>query len=152
MIYCRKLRHIFTLLVITLPLFLLAEPTVEEGKTLFRNYCASCHAKNMKSDMTGPALAGLEERWSDYPREDIYNWVRNSQALIKAGHPRATELWNEWGSVMTAWPNLTDENVESIIAYVNAVDAGLIGGPKGPEDVTTAETGDKKQILGSIFY
>jgi len=97
----------------------------------------------MKSDMTGPALAGLEERWSDYPREDLYNWVRNSQALIKAGHPRATELWNKWGSVMTAWPNLTDDNVESIIAYVNAVDSGEMGG-KAVVAITAEETEDEK--------
>ncbi|MEZ4948425.1 MAG: c-type cytochrome [Saprospiraceae bacterium] len=28
---------------------------VEAGKTLFRNNCASCHNKDMKSKMTGPA-------------------------------------------------------------------------------------------------
>jgi len=66
-----------------------AQPTVESGKTLFRNYCATCHAKDMKTDLTGPALSGTEDRWADYPREDLYGWIRNSQAMIAAGHPRA---------------------------------------------------------------
>ena len=95
-----------------------AQPTVESGKTLFRNYCATCHDKTMVKDATGPALAGAEERWAEYPREDLYGWIRNSQALIVAGHPRANELWDEWNSVMTAWPNLTDEDIESILLYI----------------------------------
>ncbi len=98
-----------------------AQPSADAGKTLFRNYCATCHAKSMVIDGTGPALAGAEERWADYPREDLYGWVRNSQAMISAGHPRAVELWDEWKSPMTAWPNLTDEDIESILLHVDAV-------------------------------
>ncbi len=96
-----------------------AQPSPEAGKTLFRNYCATCHAKDMKTASTGPALGGAEERWADYPREDLYGWVRNSQAMINAGHPRAVELWNEWKSVMTAWPNLSDDDIESILVYID---------------------------------
>lgn len=97
-----------------------AQPSADSGKTLFRNYCATCHSKDMKTAGTGPALGGAEARWAEYPREDLYNWIRNSQAMIAAGHPRAVELWNEWKpTVMTAWPNLTDDDVESILLYVN---------------------------------
>ena len=32
------------------------------GKTLFQNNCASCHNKNMKSDLTGPALGDVDPR------------------------------------------------------------------------------------------
>ncbi len=99
-----------------------AQPSVDAGKTVFRNYCATCHAKDMKTDLTGPALGGTEERWADYPREDLYEWIRNSQKLIAAGHPRATELWDDWKpTVMTAWPNLTDEDIESVLLYINDV-------------------------------
>jgi len=31
---------------------------VKNGKVLFRDNCAMCHAKNMRSEMTGPALIG----------------------------------------------------------------------------------------------
>lgn len=99
---------------------IIAQPTADAGKTLFRNYCATCHSRDMKTAGTGPALGGTEERWADYPREDLYKWIRNSQAMISAGHPRAVELWNQWKpTVMTAWPNLTDDDVESILLYVN---------------------------------
>ena len=92
-----------------------AEPTVEAGKTIFMNQCASCHNKNMKDDLTGPALAGLQERWAGYSKEELYNWVRNSQVMIAAGHPRAVELWNRWKpTVMSSFPAFTDEEIESI--------------------------------------
>lgn len=120
-------------LVLALSLVLLAMPVIgqdaaaatvdlEAGKTLFRNYCATCHNKDMKSKLTGPALGGLEERWADYPKEDLYNWIRNSQAMIEAGHPRATELWNEWKpTVMSNFLNLTDADIDNVLAYINDV-------------------------------
>jgi mono/diheme cytochrome c family protein len=109
-----------------------AAPDLDAGKTLFRNYCATCHATNMRSNLTGPALGGTEERWADYPREDLYAWIRNSQAMINAGHPRAVALWNEWRpTVMNAFPNLTDQEIENMLAYVNGVYEGTYGVPPG---------------------
>ncbi|MDP4710067.1 MAG: cytochrome c class I, partial [Saprospiraceae bacterium] len=64
-------------------------PDLDAGKTLFRNNCGQCHARDMKSNLTGPALGGVEGRWADYPKEDLYSWIRNSQGMINAGHPRA---------------------------------------------------------------
>ena len=112
-----------------------AEPSVDEGKTLFRNQCAQCHNRNMKDDLTGPALGGTEERWADYSREDLYSWIRNSQAMIANEHPRAVELWNEWKpTVMTPFLDLTDEQIESLLLYIDAEYT------KVPE-TTTAVTG-----------
>jgi mono/diheme cytochrome c family protein len=99
---------------------LTAAPNPEEGKTLFINNCAACHNKNMKDALTGPALGGMEERWAAYPRKDLYAWIRNSQALIATGHPYANELWAKWKpTLMNNFPGLTDDQIESIILYVN---------------------------------
>lgn len=98
-----------------------AEPTVAAGKVLFQNNCKACHNGNMKDDMTGPALVGFEERWGAYPREDLYKWVHNSQAMIASGHPRAVELWNKWKpTVMTSFAAFKPEEIESIFLYINA--------------------------------
>jgi cytochrome c2 len=137
-------RFTFIAVIAFLPFYLSAEPTPAAGKTLFANNCASCHAKGMKKAATGPALAGVEERWADYPREDLYSWIRNSQALIKAGHPRAVELWNEYKpTVMNAAQHLTDENIESILLYVdaqvNAAPAEGAGGEAGAGGVAVAK-------------
>ena len=114
--------NLLTLFFLVFSIGASAQGDPEIGKTLFKNNCASCHAKNMVSKLTGPALAGVEERWADYPREDLYAWIRNSQAQIAAGHPRAVELWAEWKPVnMNAFPTLTDDEIEGILSYINVV-------------------------------
>lgn len=119
----RVLQSFFTLLFCCSVLS--AAPDIELGKTSFKNNCASCHNKNMKDAMTGPALAGTQERWASYPKADLYKWIRNSQAMIAEGHPRATELWNQFKpTVMTAFPNLSDDEIESILLYIDGVAAG----------------------------
>ena len=97
-----------------------AQGDAAAGKELFRNNCATCHNRDMKSPLTGPALGPGVETWVDYPREDLYAWIRNSQALIAKGHPHAVELWNQFKpTVMTPFPNLTDQDIENILAYID---------------------------------
>ena len=114
--------------------FLFAQD-LAEGKELFRANCATCHNKNMKSDMTGPALGGVEERWADYPKADLYSWIKGSQAMIQAGHPRATELWAQWKpNIMQNFGNLSDAQIDNILAYVDDVYVNGTGAPKVPGD------------------
>lgn len=90
-----------------------------QGKALFKTNCAACHNRNMKDDMTGPALAGVEDRWRDYPKEDLYEWIRNAQRLVQEGHPKAVKLYNEWNkTIMTPFSKLTDEEIEAILFYI----------------------------------
>ena len=99
---------------------------VSTGKTLFKANCAQCHNRNMKDDLTGPALAGVQKRWSDYPKEDLYKWIRNSQALIIEKHPKAIELWDNWKpTIMTSYPNLSDEEIDAMLSYIDYVDRGV---------------------------
>ena len=131
----KRICWVFTLVLAT-SCSLLAGPTKEAGKELFSGNCASCHAKDMKTASTGPALAGLEDRWSTFPRKDLYSWIRNSQAMIASGHPRATELWAKYKpTMMSSFPGLTDEQIESIILYVNDP-----GAPKVDAANTGAQT------------
>ncbi len=124
------------------------QAAIESGKTLFKNNCASCHNKDMKSKLTGPALGGVEERWAEYPQEDLYSWIRNSQSMISQGHPKATALWNEWKpTVMNSFPTLSDDDVANILAYIKctyegncpgqvqvAADQGVPGQSKGEQE------------------
>ncbi len=138
--YRNNLTWIILLLAICTS-FLHAAPDIELGKTSFKNNCASCHNKNMKDKLTGPALGGATERWASFPKEDLHKWVKNSQSMIAAGHPRATQLWNEWKpTVMTAFPNLSDDEIESIFLYVE----GVYKGTYGPKTDVAAAAGSKE--------
>lgn len=89
------------------------------GKVIFRNNCASCHDRNMTSDLTGPALKGVSERWASYPKEDLYNWVRNSEKLIAAKHPRALEIAKAWDNdKMNSFEHLSNEDITNILEYI----------------------------------
>ncbi|WP_341835260.1 cytochrome c [Chitinophaga pollutisoli] len=86
----------------------------EEGKKLFLARCASCH--NVHKKLTGPALAGVDER---RPEEWIIRFIQSSQAMIKTGDAAALAIFNEYNQVvMPDHPDLNDEQVRSIIAFV----------------------------------
>ena len=75
------------------------------GKQLFRANCAACHKLNATS--TGPALRNVHQRNST---EDIIKFMRNdfSGALKYNGERKCT-----------AFPNLSDEDIQSILLYTN---------------------------------
>jgi len=92
----------------------------QQGKLVFQNNCAACHNKDMRTDLTGPALGGASSRWAAYPRSDLYKWIRNSQSMIQQKHPRALELWAKWNPrIMTTFNTISDEEIEAILAYVD---------------------------------
>lgn len=91
------------------------------GKKLWNeNGCGACHAKSMKDNATGPALGGVQERWSGEPRSHLYRWVQQSQALIASGESaRALAVWAEYKPVvMSNYTGLSDGDVEHVLAYI----------------------------------
>ena len=96
----------------------------QDGKALFNAKCASCHA--IDKQLVGPALKGVEDRWDD--KKMLYEWVRNSAAVIKKGYPRAVAVYNEYNKVqMTAFPELKDQDIDVILAYINTGGAAKAG-------------------------
>jgi hypothetical protein len=67
--------------------------------------------------MTGPALRGVTGR---HAKDWFYPWITNSSAMIKSGDPDAVKLWEEYKpSVMTAFPNLSKQDIDNILAYTD---------------------------------
>ncbi len=108
-----KSKLLFTVLLFT-GLLAYANPPEEEGKKIFISRCASCHTVNKL--MTGPALAGIEDRHSF---EWIANFVRSSQAMIKNGDKEAVTIYEAFNRVpMPDHPDITDEHVKDLLAYI----------------------------------
>ena len=89
----------------------------DAGKALFKTQCAACHKLYKKA--TGPALYDVVQRY-DEDYEWLGKWIRNSQALVKAGDARAVKVYEENGNqVMNPFPALTDADISNILAYTN---------------------------------
>ncbi len=90
----------------------------KEGRKLYNNLCASCHKLDRK--LIGPALAGVTER-----RENdwLKAWIKNNAALRASGDRDAIAIFNEYnGSVMSAFPQLSDTQIDDILYYTDVGD------------------------------
>lgn len=122
----------------------------QDGKALFSQNCASCHAVNKQ--LTGPALAGVEDRWAK--KEDLHAWIKNSAAFLKTGDAYANELYNRFNkTAMNAFPSLSDADIDAILGYIKAEAAKAAAGPVTPgtsTTSTTAEEGDSTLLFGIL--
>ena len=111
-----------------------------KGKELFNTNCAACHKLDAK--MTGPALRGISARLTN---EWLYKWIRNSQELIKSGDAEAVRVSKEYnGSVMNAFPQLTNADIDNIIAYTSEPKAEAAA----PTAMTAAPPGTVSETSG----
>ena len=120
----------------------------QDGKALFQQNCASCHA--VHKNLTGPALAGIEERVPD--KKLLYDWIRNNQAVLATGNKYFTDLYAAWNkTAMNLFPNLSDEEIGAMITYINSVPPPDQGGNKGDgTSVATATESDNSLIFGVL--
>lgn len=63
--------------------------------------------------------------------EWLHDWVHNPAGKIASGDAYANKIYNEWGKTqMTAFPQLANEEIDAIVAYVNSVEPpSSAGGP-----------------------
>ena len=117
-----------------------------KGKELFNANCAACHKLDAKS--TGPALRGVA---SKYEMSWIYKWVANSSDLIKSGDAAAVKVFEENNkAVMTAFPQLSTEDIDNIIAYTSEPKAeapAAAGASAGVPGSPAPESGISNNII-----
>ena len=94
------------------------DPKVVIGKKLFQTNCAACHKLDKK--LIGPALANVADKRSN---EWLHAWIKDNNALRASGDQDAIDIFNEYnGMPMTAYPQLSDEDIDAILAYTTAGD------------------------------
>ena len=88
---------------------------VAAGEALFKANCAACHKLDKKA--TGPALRNIADK---HDRQWLYKWIRNSSEMIASGDAVAVKLFEENNkSVMTAFPALSETDIDNILAYTS---------------------------------
>lgn len=118
------------------------------GKALFNANCAACHKLDSKS--TGPALRGVA---SKHEADWLYKWIHNSSEMIKSGDATAVKLFEENNkSVMTAFPQLSNADIDNIIAYTSEPKAEPVTpAGAGPPGTAAADSGiSNNVILGAL--
>jgi mono/diheme cytochrome c family protein len=147
----KSFSKIFFSLAITLTISLTAfSQDAAKGKEIFNANCAACHKLDAKA--TGPALRGVEAK---YDKEWLYKWVKNSGELIKSGDAQAVKVFEENNKVaMTAFPQLSNEDIDNIIAYTSepapAAAAPIPGAPVAGNDAANQSGVSNNIILGAL--
>ena len=87
-----------------------------EGRKLFKSLCASCHKLDKK--LIGPALGKVEDR-----RENdwLKSWIKNNVEFQKV-NADAAEAAEYDASAMTAFPQLSDKQIDDILYYTSVGD------------------------------
>ena len=152
----RKLSALFAVFVFlfsssTLHAF---EGDAKNGKKLFKSNCASCHKLDKK--LVGPALTGVTDKYSE---EWLTKWIRNNAELRASGDEDAIAIFEEYnGSVMSAFPMLSDQDIFDILQYTIEGDVKPVptdGGLAGGTTVVVESKDYSKQItigLGLLLF
>jgi mono/diheme cytochrome c family protein len=123
-----------------------------KGKEIFNTNCAACHKLDGKA--TGPALRDVAAK---YDKEWLLNWIKNSGELIKSGDAQAVKVFEENNKVpMPAFPQLSDEDIDNILAYTSeqapAAPAAVPGAPVvATGDVAADDSGVSNNIILGVL-
>ena len=90
--------------------------SIDAGRNFFYSNCTSCHA--VFKNLTGPALVGADRRIT---KEMYYAIVANPRLAIKK-YPYFKNQLKHWQVLMSAFPGLKREDVDSIIEFVKAAE------------------------------
>ena len=123
---------------------------VKEGMTLFKTNCTSCHAIDKK--VIGPALGGIWEHWESESK--FVDWVHNPSKFLESGDPYAAVLkGNDNTFIMTPFPQLTAEQINSILLYLKNPNAGEAPAAAAPATATSssADSGSSTWYLWALI-
>jgi len=120
----------------------------QEGKQLFQQHCQTCHS--LDKQLTGPALRGFTERgpWGD--KENIYKWIHNPAAFM-ATDKYTQDLKAQYGSIMPAFPSLTNQQIDAIVDYIATAPPPGGGNTQNPTGVPAEDTSGRNALIFGII-
>ena len=105
------------------------DPRVAEGKQLFQANCAACH--KLEAKLIGPALAHVADRRS---KEWLHAWIKDNNALRATGDADAKAIFEQFnGMPMMAFPQLSTDDIDKIIAYTSYDEPKAVVAPLNAE-------------------
>jgi mono/diheme cytochrome c family protein len=99
---------------------------VQAGAALFKNNCATCHALNEK--LVGPPLRDVHKK---HKLPWLINWIRNSSKMVQSGDKEAVAIFNEFDKQQMPSFGLSDDEITSIVKYIEVESATAATAPTG---------------------
>ncbi len=90
------------------------DATTGQGKALFTQQCASCHA--LGQDGIGPPLGGVTTVLTE---NQLEQWIRDPAKVIAGGGARATALLRRYKAPMPSFAYLDSAQLAAILAFVS---------------------------------
>ncbi len=87
---------------------------IAKGKATFTQYCSGCH--NFRQSGIGPPLGGITDSVS---AKWIRRFISDPKKIIESGDERAKQLFIKYKVAMPSFSNLTDDEINGIIAFLH---------------------------------
>ena len=105
------------------------------GAAIFKQKCTACHG--IDKAVVGPALTGIDTK---YDEAFLIKWIKNAPSFIASGDPQAVKAAEYSPAMMSAFPELSDDDIKNIIAYVKVGDPKPAAGTAGAAGAAGAES------------
>ncbi len=124
---CRELRRWPVIPILALLLLIISQAgcstrynaSALNGQSIFSTNCSTCHTIG-GGNLAGPDLKGVTEQQT---QAWLVNFISNPDELITSGDPTANNLLRQFNFVVMPNMGLTNDQILSVIAYINAESA-----------------------------
>ena len=116
------------------------------GAAIFKQKCTACHG--IDKAVVGPALKGID---SKYDEAWLIKWIKNSPAFIASGDAQAVKAAEYSPAMMSAFPELSDDDIKNIVAYVKVGDVKPAADPNAAAG-TAGASADKGGVSNFMLF
>ncbi|WP_238785146.1 c-type cytochrome [Blattabacterium cuenoti] len=89
---------------------------IDNGKSIFKKNCTTCHSIDLEKKMIGPALSGITEKRN---REWLHKWIKNNKLLRNSGDKDAIDIYKKYGNIeMNSFPQLSEKDIDDILFFI----------------------------------
>lgn len=98
-----------------------SDSSIEAGKKIFNGSCGACHS--VRTDLTGPALAGVEQRWSS--KKKLYQFITDPFPFFR-NDKYVKDLVKKYGGLLTPAFKLSYKEFQCILDYIKSEEKKVV--------------------------
>jgi mono/diheme cytochrome c family protein len=122
--------------------------SAEQGEIVFNEKCAGCHTVG-GGDLAGPDLAGVAEIRE---RDWLERWLAEPDVMLAEGDPIATDLLERYSGIPMPNQNLSQMEIEALLAYMGAVEPSPSSADTEPAPLSGSASNGKDLFTGATQF